>query len=102
MNGLGAGNKRYALYTMALHEHLDFVFVQETHSTEDRARQWEREVPGANFIWAHGSSSARGVALMYIPNINIKAEKVKSDNDERLFHIRCTWADHKAELIGGY
>ena len=41
----------------------DIIFLQETHSTVKTETQWNNEW-GAEIITSHGSSNARGVAIL--------------------------------------
>ena len=47
-----------------MHRNCDFLIVQETHSCEATEKIWRSQWgPGANVIFSHGTSQARGIAL---------------------------------------
>ena len=41
----------------------DLIFLQETHSTTERQDQWRKEW-GTAALFSHGSTNARGVAIL--------------------------------------
>src|SRR4051812_48847522 len=92
VNGLGAYSKRYAIVRKAIDEKFDFTFLQETHLNEQLAQKFEKEFPGAKFLWSHGTSKERGLGFMYTSNDNVKYDLVKRDEEGRFIHIKCTWS----------
>ena len=65
-------------------EHLKegIAFFQETHSTTECVKIWEKEWAGDIFV-NHGESNNRGVALAFSPNLTYK----KAEDDEGRLQI---------------
>jgi len=55
--------KRRTVFTWCRKRKADIIFLQETHSTLNTDVQWKNEW-GAEIITCHGSSNARGVAVL--------------------------------------
>ena len=51
------------MFTWCRKRKADVIFLQETHSTVKTETQWKNEW-GAEIITSHGSSNARGVAIL--------------------------------------
>lgn len=59
VNGLNMPNKRRILFDHFRRSKADFIFLQETHATEDTTKLWKREW-GGNAYFCNGSQSSRG------------------------------------------
>ena len=61
---------------------LDICFLQETHSTKEIESYWRSEWGGK--IWySHGTSKAKGVAIIFRRGIDIKIHEVDRDDQGR-------------------
>lgn len=79
-NGLSSRSKRQHLFNFLAAHAYDAVVLVETHcSGSDVAAQWLREGAGAGrpwlgeARWAHGSSNARGVGVLFRAGLNLSA-----------------------------
>ena len=63
VRGLSNFKKRRPIFAWCRKQNANIIFLQETHSTRDRKKQWRAEW-GAPLALAHGSSNVRGVAII--------------------------------------
>ena len=63
VKGISNFKKRRTMFTWCRKRKADIIFLQETHSIEKTHTQWKNEW-GAEIITSHGSSNARGVAIL--------------------------------------
>ena len=56
-------NKRLSLFAWCRKQNANIIFLQETHSTRDKEKQWKAEW-GTPIELARGSSNARGLAIL--------------------------------------
>ena len=60
----------------------DRIFLQETHSTQEVERQWEREW-GGKMLFLHGANNARGVTILVRNGFDYNVDTVKIDSQRR-------------------
>ena len=65
----------------------DLIFLQETHSTAERQDQWQKEW-GASVLFSHGSTNARGVAILIRNGLNITIQLSEISSDGRFIVIK--------------
>ena len=72
INAGGLGNywKRRMFFAKIRDMNADIVCVQETHSDAKCERVWQHEW-GGKILFAHGTTNARGVAIMFRPKVTI-------------------------------
>ena len=63
VRGLSNFKKRPALFAWCRKQKANIIFLQETHSTAKKEKQWKAEW-GTPLELAHESSNARGVAIL--------------------------------------
>ena len=63
VKGISNFKKRRTMFTWCRKRKADIIFLQETHSTTKTDTQWKNEW-GSQIITCHGSSNARGVAIL--------------------------------------
>ena len=63
VRGLSNFRKRRAIFTWFRKRKADVIFLQETHSTKSGECEWEKDL-GSKIIFSHGSTNARGVAVL--------------------------------------
>ena len=66
VKGLSNFHKRRAFFSWCRKQKADLIVLQETHSTLERQDQWRKEW-GASVLFSHGSTNARGVAILIRP-----------------------------------
>ena len=63
VRGLSNFKKRRSIFAWCRKQNANRIFLQKTHSSRDKEKQWKAEW-GASLESAHGSSNARGVAIL--------------------------------------
>ena len=63
VRGLSNFKKRTAIFSWCRKQKANLIFLQETHSSKEREAQWKKEW-GAEILFSHGSTNARGVAVL--------------------------------------
>ena len=74
------------------------IFLQETYSTRDREKQWKSEW-GAPLALAHGSSNARGVAILLRNGFDCKIKQRYVDPAGRYIGIQAQIKDENYYLF---
>ena len=74
VRGLSNFRKRRAIFTWCRKQKADLIFLQETHSTKAGKYKWKKEW-GSEIIFPHGSSNARGVAVLIKRCLDIVVEQ---------------------------
>ena len=74
VRGLSNFKKRRAMFTWCRKQKASVIFLQETHSTADKEKQWKAEW-GAPIEFAHGSSSARDAAILLCNGFDCKIKR---------------------------
>lgn len=81
-------NKRRDVFWWLWQKTQNIFFLQETHSTKDTETMWKNEW-GGQIIFSHGTSNARGVAIMIKNNISMKINKIEIDTHGRYIFLDC-------------
>ena len=71
--------KRKSIFTCLKSKTYHAVFLQETHATNEVQKLWEKEW-GNKIFWSHGTSNAKGVAILF--NVRTALEVLDSERDE--------------------
>ena len=77
--GLNKGKKRSDIFNLFKDKNSDILCLQETHFVPEIEKNIYSEWNGKCFF-NHGKSNAKGVAVLLKTNLNIKIEKVHSNN----------------------
>ena len=86
VRGLSNFKKRRAIFSWCRKQKADLIFLQETHSTKEREGQWIKEW-GTQIFFSHGSTNARGVAVLIKNGLDIKIQMNQTDLTGRLIYI---------------
>ena len=78
VRGLSNFRKHRAFFTWCRKQKADLIFLQETHSTKAGEYKWKKEW-GSEIIFSHGSSNARGVAVLIKRGLDIVVELPNSN-----------------------
>lgn len=89
-NGLGSAVKRRAFFNTIRGHKSEITFLQETHSTPGQEMIWSSEWGGRAYF-SHGSSSARGVAILFSPSSSIKVLSSTRDEEGRFWRSWTKW-----------
>ena len=63
------------MFTRCRKQKASIIFLQEMHSTIDKEKQWTKAEWGAPIEFAHGSSNARGVAVLLRNSFDCKRKR---------------------------
>ena len=100
MRGLGDKTKRSTIYNYLRIHDIDIALLQEVHSTTSTIQQWEREW---THKWAcsHGTSNARGVAVLYNKTKVFCKSEIK-DQDGRYIILNAQIEDEDITICNLY
>lgn len=87
VNGLNNAVKRRAVFNLLRAKRGDAFFLQETHSTEKTGGMWKSEW-GGDIAFAHGTSNARGVAVLIPRGATLKILSTLADAEGRFLIIQ--------------
>ena len=101
VKGISNFRKRRAVFTWCRKQKADVIFLHETHSTEEREKQWIKEW-GSQIYFSHGSSNSRGVAILLKKGIDIVGKKSFGDTCGGFIVIESKINDEEYILINVY
>ena len=101
VRGLSNFKKRRAIFAWCRKQNANIIFLQETHSTHDKEKQWKAEW-GAPLELAHGSSNARGVAILLRNGFNCKIKQKIVDSMGRYLGVEAEINDENYFLLNVY
>ena len=82
MRGVANAQKRRSIFDK--HRiHSDILILQETHSTQEHESIWANEW-GGKIIYSHGTSQARGIAILTSKEIFTNISNIETDSEGRL------------------
>ena len=89
------------MFTWCRKQKASIILLQETHSTADKEKQWKAEW-GAPIEFAHGSSSARGAAILLCNGFDCKIKRKIVDPMGRYIGIEAEIKDENYLLFNVY
>ena len=101
VRGLSNFKKRRAILTWCKKQKGSIIFLQETHSTADKEKQWKADW-GAPIEFVHGSCSARGAAILLCNGFNCKIKRKIVDPIGRYIGIEAEIKDENFLLFNVY
>ena len=101
VRGLSNFRKRRAIFTWCRKQKADLIFLQETHSTKENEYKWKKEW-GSKIIFSHGSSNARGVAVLIKRGLDIVVEEELLNSNGRLIVLKSLIKDKRYLLANIY
>ena len=101
VRGLNNCKKRKTIFTWCGKWNADFIFLQATHSTVENEMPWRHEW-GAEIITAHGTSDARGVAVLFTRGVDCKVHSKFLDPQGRYIILKAEIRDKTFVLINVY
>jgi exonuclease III len=88
VNGLRNANKRISIFNWLVEKKFDIILLQETHCRdENESRQWGFQWKGKSF-WCNGSSSSKGVAVLFKQNFSYLPTDIYKDNEGRIMSFQ--------------
>ena len=100
MRGIANEKKRRALFDKHRFN-ADILVMQETHSTPETEKVWEKEW-GGKVYYSHGSSAARGIAIFIAKGLNIDVQNVYKDTEGRVIILDLVQYEQKLTLATIY
>ena len=76
------------MFTWCRKQKAIIIFLQETYSTIDKEKQWTKAEWGAPIEFAHGSSNARGIAVLLRNSFDCKIKRSIVDPMGRFIGIK--------------
>ena len=101
VRGLSNFRKRRAIFTWCRKQKADLIFLQETHSTEAGECKWKKEW-GSEIIFSHGSSNARGVAVLIKRGLDIVIQQELLNFNGRSIILKALIKDKRYTLANIY
>ena len=101
INGLGDKDKRQETFHYLHRKHYSIIFLQETHSMKNSEKLWN-STWGKKIWFVHGTSGARGVAILFAPEIDITVHNVIACPKGRFLIMYVTYNAMKILLVNVY
>ena len=99
-NGLGDEAVRKAVFSK-LRRYNSIVFLQETHSTFVKEKEWKDEW-GGTILFSHGSSNSKGVAILFPTHLEFNMIEDFHDSDGRIIGCKISVDNDEVVLINIY
>ena len=99
--GLNNTFKRRETFLWLKNKKCNIVFLQETHSTKNLEFQWRSEW-GGKICFSHGTSQARGVAILLGRNLAGKILEVDRDMEGRFVIVKLEIEKKRILLVNVY
>ncbi len=99
--GLGENSKRRMIFNWLKRYHSGVIFLQETHSAQITEKYWQKDWKG-QIEFSHGSTTARGVAILVSPSIKLTINEVTRDNTGRFLLLDTSFEDESLILANIY
>ncbi len=99
--GLGESNKRNIVLNWLKRSYSGIIFLQETHSTKANENYWF-DIWEGTIEYCHGKSSARGVAILISPSVDIVINEIIRDTTSRFILLDTTFNDQNLILTNIY
>ena len=101
VRGLNKSIKQRSIFRWLHNQNNHFTFLQETYSSKDCAKTWEAEWGGKVFF-SHSSINSKGVMIFVNPKVELKIQKVISDNNGRFIILDAMVDDSHVILVNIY
>lgn len=103
VNGLGGAvnKKRRKLFNYLHCQKIKIALLQETHSCQENEKFWLAEW-GSSIFFSHGTTAARGVAILIHKSLNGKIEHVIRDTNGRMLGISIEILDRSYLFVSIY
>lgn len=78
--GLGNDLKRRSVFTWLKEKRSQTICLQETHGIIENEKHWREDWGSGRFIFSHGTSTARGVAIIFNDDAVEIVKTIKDDS----------------------
>ena len=99
--GIADNVKRQQVFYWLHRQKANIILLQETHSSFDRELVWRAQW-GATLLCAHGSTNARGVAILIKNKVNFEIHEIISHEHGRYIILDITLEDKRITLVNVY
>ena len=82
VHGIRTYVKRQKMFTWLSRKTADIIFLQETYSSVDIEKVWQREWKG-DIVFSHGTNHSKGVAMLFKGNVDYEVKHCKTDKNGR-------------------
>ena len=100
-NGMSNDIKRRQIFKYLRDKKADICLLQETHSVSNFEKIWESQW-GGKIYFSHGQSNARGVCVLFRPNLTYIIHGIKRDTQGRVLCIDIEIEDIRFTLTNIY
>lgn len=101
VRGLGDEKKRRKIFNYLHEKKWDIVLLQETHSTVAKESFWTNEW-GGRIFFSHGTSSAKGVAILLKKNSPFVLKHLNKDDEGRVIAVSLEFDDVQIQCVSIY
>ena len=99
--GLAESVKRKKVFLYNKVNKADVVFFQETHSVKGVEKVW-RNTWGGQMYFSHGTNLARGVAIAFQRDLDVKVLDIKRDEEGRFLLLKAEVENEKFLFVNIY
>ena len=99
--GLNDTIKRRDVFNLFQTKKADVLCLQETHFVKDIEKKIYSEWNGLGYF-SHGKSNAKGVAVLFRKDLNIKINSIKTDDSGNFIILQIFFADTDIILVNIY
>ena len=101
VRGLNNKVKRKYLFNWLKKQNADVIFLQEVHCTLKTDKEWNEEW-GSEIVFSHGTSNARGTAILFKKDFDIKIVHKEIDSDGRYIFLDALIENCAFKLLNVY
>ena len=101
VRGIANPHKRRKIFRYLHEKDIDVIFMQETHSTKNCEKRWRNEW-GGRIFFDHGESNARGTAIFFKKQTQLKHLNTLRSREGRFVMVEAELEDKKFLLANIY
>lgn len=101
VNGIRDHVKRKCIFNHLHHLQANIILLQETHSDKKSKKLWKSEW-GSSIIFSHGTSNARGLAMLFKRTSKHKIVKTAKDDEGRVLVVEILVNDRQYIIANLY
>ena len=81
---------------------MDIILLQETHSTKEVEKKWQKEWTGKSFWHSGNTSKVSGVAILLKENLAITLLQLNSDTEGRILSLEFVSENQHLQIVKIY
>ena len=102
VNGLHNGNKRMEIFQNIINKNIDITFLQETRTTPEVTRKWEKQWKGRSLWHSEPILKASGVAILFKENLAFEIINSETDLNGQILKCIIQFEQNIYQLINIY